>query len=85
MLKKASKSICTSSVVVSPYTFSPTASAYSAMKTPENTEKDLGDPEVADKGYIQMEYFCDQLYSPKYRCRKRKSPVRRTEVGIATT
>jgi hypothetical protein len=25
------------------------------------------------------------LYSPKYRCRKRKSPVRRTEVGIATT
>ena len=29
------------------------------MKTPENTEEDSGDPEPADEGDIQMEYFSD--------------------------
>jgi hypothetical protein len=56
MFKKASKSVCTSVVVVSPDPLFPTAST-SASKTPENTEEDPDDPEPADEGVTQVEYF----------------------------
>jgi hypothetical protein len=55
MFKKASKSVCTSTIVVSPDPLSPTPSNSSATKTPENTKEDPDNPEQADKGYIQME------------------------------
>jgi hypothetical protein len=38
MFRKASKSVCTSTIVVYPDYLSPTPSTYLAMKTPENTE-----------------------------------------------
>jgi len=38
---------------------SPTPSTSSAIKTLENTEEDCDDPEPADEGDIQMEYFPD--------------------------
>jgi biotin carboxyl carrier protein len=63
MFKKASNSVCTSTVAVSGDPLSP-APTSSAMKTPESTEKDISDPETADEGDIQMEYSSDQLYSP---------------------
>jgi hypothetical protein len=34
-------------------------SSSSAVKTPENTEEDLDDPELADEGDIQMIYCSD--------------------------
>jgi hypothetical protein len=40
MFKKVSKSVCISTVVVSPDPLSPTPSTSSAMKTPENREED---------------------------------------------
>jgi len=43
------KSVCASTIVVSPVSLSPTLSSGSGMKTPENTEKDLVDPETADE------------------------------------
>jgi hypothetical protein len=46
MVKAASKSICTSTVAVSPDPLSPTPSNFSAIKTPENTEEG---PEPADE------------------------------------
>jgi hypothetical protein len=52
MFNKASKSICTSSVVASPDPLSP-APISLAMKTQENIEEDR---EPADGGDIQMEY-----------------------------
>jgi hypothetical protein len=64
MFKKASRSVCTSTVVVSPHSLSPTPSPSSAMKTPENTEEDSDDCESPDEGDIQMEYSSAQLYSP---------------------
>jgi hypothetical protein len=39
MFKKASKRVCTSTIVLSPYPLSPTPTT-SATKTPENTEED---------------------------------------------
>jgi hypothetical protein len=48
IFKKASKSICTSTVVVSPDSLSPTP-------TQENTKEDADDSELADKRGIQME------------------------------
>jgi hypothetical protein len=50
--------------VVSPEPFSPPPTTSSAMKTPENATEDPNDPKLADGGYIQMEYYFDQLYSP---------------------
>jgi len=61
MFKKASKSICTSTVVVFPDPLSPTPSNLSAIKTPENTEEDPNAPQPAAEGDIQMEYSCDWL------------------------
>jgi hypothetical protein len=50
MFKKASNSVCTSTVVIFPDL---TPSTSSAIKTPENPEED---PEPADEGDLQMEY-----------------------------
>jgi hypothetical protein len=49
MVKVASKSICTSTVAVSPDPLSPTLSTFPAIKTPENTEEDPDNPEPADE------------------------------------
>jgi len=38
---------------------SPNPSSSSAVKTPENTEEDLIDPELADEGATQMIYCSD--------------------------
>ena len=49
MFTKAPKSVCASTVVVSPVSLSPPLSSSSGMKTPENTEKDLVVPETVDE------------------------------------
>jgi hypothetical protein len=49
MLKKDSKIVFTSNVVVSPGPLSPTPFTSSAMKTPENTEEDPANPELSMK------------------------------------
>jgi hypothetical protein len=59
MFKKASKSVCTSTLVVSPDPSSPTPWISSTMKMPENEEQDPEDPESAEEGDIQMEYSSD--------------------------
>jgi hypothetical protein len=59
IFKKASNSVCTCTIVVSPYPWSPTPSTSSAIKTPENTE-DPDDPEPADGGDTQTEYLVAQ-------------------------
>jgi hypothetical protein len=58
MVRKASKSACSSVVVISldPLSATPTSSA---VKTPQNTEEDPDDCEIADGGHIQMEYSSD--------------------------
>jgi hypothetical protein len=56
IFKKASKTVCTSTIVVSPDPFSPTPSTSSAMKAPQNTKDD---PEPATEGDVQMEYTSD--------------------------
>jgi hypothetical protein len=48
-----------SAIVISLDHFSATPSTSSAMKTPQNTEKDPNDPEPADEGEAQMEYSSD--------------------------
>jgi hypothetical protein len=55
---------CTSTVVVFSDPLSPIRSPSSAVKTPENTQDDPGNPESADKGDIQMDHFSDKSYSP---------------------
>jgi hypothetical protein len=73
VLKKASRIVCTSTVVVSPYPLSPTPNS-SAMKTVSpsssaslvKTEETTGNtdaPEPVAEGDIQMERPCDQLCS----------------------
>jgi hypothetical protein len=59
IFKNASKSVCTSTIVVSPDPLSPTPTTYSALMTPENAEKDPDDPEPADEGDTQVEYSPD--------------------------
>jgi hypothetical protein len=51
MFKKASKCVCTSTVVTSPDPLPPIPST-SAMKTSENTEENPDDPEQADDPLI---------------------------------
>ena len=58
MFKKASKNVCTSTVLVSPDPLSPTPT-FSAMKAPENTEQNPDDLEPAGEGDIQLEYTSD--------------------------
>jgi hypothetical protein len=55
MFRNATKSGCTSTIVLSPDPLSLTASTSSAAKTPVNTEEDPHDPEPADEEDIQME------------------------------
>jgi hypothetical protein len=59
MFKKATKSVCTSTIVVSPDPLFPTPPTPSAMRNPENAEEDPDGPEPADEGNIQMEYSSD--------------------------
>jgi hypothetical protein len=59
MFKEASKSVCTSTIVVSPDRLSPTPSTAAVIKIPGHTEDDPDDPEPADEGDIQMEYSFD--------------------------
>lgn len=59
IFKKASRSVCTSTIVVSTDPLSSTLSNSSSAKSPENTEEDSDDPEPAAEGDIQKEYFCD--------------------------
>jgi hypothetical protein len=79
MLKKASKSFCTSNVVF-PEPLSPTPSTSLAMKTPENTE----DPEPADEVDFQIEYSPDLLYSPSIGAVSRNLSVT-VYISIGTT
>jgi len=53
--KKAPRSVCTSTVVVSPDPMSPTPSTALAMKIPENIEKEPDEPEAAGAD-IQIKY-----------------------------
>jgi hypothetical protein len=53
MSKNTSRSVCTSTIL------SANPSSSSVVKNPENTEEDLDDPELADKGDIQMIYCSD--------------------------
>jgi len=62
LLRKSSRTACTSAVVVSPNPFSPMPSTSSTMRTSENIEGDIDDLEQAD-GDIQMEYSSEWLYS----------------------
>jgi len=55
MFRKATKSGCTSTIVLSPDPLSLTASTSLAAKTSVNTEEDPDDPEPADEEDIQME------------------------------
>jgi hypothetical protein len=57
--KKTFKTVCTSSVMVSPDPLSLTPSTSSAMKTPENTERDPDGPEPTDVRDIKIEYSSD--------------------------
>jgi hypothetical protein len=59
MFKKAIKSVCTSTIVVSPDSLFPTPPSPSAMRNPGNTEEDPDGPEPADEGNTQMEYSFD--------------------------
>jgi hypothetical protein len=52
MFNKASRSVCTSSVVVFYDLLSPTPLTLKNMKTPENTEVDFDDHEPTDEGDI---------------------------------
>jgi hypothetical protein len=53
MFRKASRSVCTSTIVLSADPETPTQSSSDIM-TPENTEKEPDDPELVDEGDIQM-------------------------------
>jgi hypothetical protein len=57
ILIKASKSVCTSMVVLFPDTLSPTPSTSSAIRTPTNIEQYPDDLELENEGDIQIEYY----------------------------
>jgi len=59
MPKKASKSVCTATNLVSPDPLSPTPSNTSAMMTPENTKEEPDDTEPVNEGDIKWEYSSD--------------------------
>jgi hypothetical protein len=56
MFTKASRYVCTSTVVLSLDPLSPAPSNNSVMKTAENTEEDPCDTHTADEGDNQIEY-----------------------------
>jgi len=45
MFNEATKNVCTSTILVSPYPLSLTSAQSSALKTPKNTEEDPNDPD----------------------------------------
>jgi hypothetical protein len=55
MFKKASRCVCTSTIVLFLDPLSPTPSTNSVTKTAENTEADPCDPHTADEGDNQIE------------------------------
>jgi len=55
MFKKASRSVCSSTTVVSHNSLSLIPLTSSALKTPENTEENPDEPKSEDEGDIQME------------------------------
>jgi len=59
MFKKASKSVYTSTIVLSPAPLSSTPSTSSVTKTPENTDKDPNEPESVAEEDIQIHYSSD--------------------------
>jgi hypothetical protein len=59
IFKDASKSVSTSTIVASPDPLSPNQSTCLALKTPENTKEDPGDPQAAGEEHIQMYYSSD--------------------------
>jgi hypothetical protein len=56
MFRKATKGICTSTLVALPDHLSPAPPIFLDMKTPENTEEESHDPQPAYGGDIQMKY-----------------------------
>jgi hypothetical protein len=56
MFTKVSRSVCTSTIVLSLDPLSPTPSTSSVMKPAEYAEEDLDDPHTADEGDNQTEY-----------------------------
>jgi len=56
MRRKATKIVCTSTVVVSPGSLSSTPSSSKTVKTLVNTEEEPDDTEPAAHGDIRMEY-----------------------------
>jgi hypothetical protein len=59
MFKKASKSVCSSTIAASPDLLCHAPSISSAIKTPENTVEDPDDPYLADERNVQVEYSSD--------------------------
>jgi hypothetical protein len=59
MFKKASRSACSSIIVVSHNSLSVIALTSSALKTPENKEENPDRPKSAVEGDIQMEWSPD--------------------------
>ena len=53
------------------------------MKTLEYIAEDPDDPERADKGDTQLEYYSDQLHNPNIGAVTKKLPVR-THVSVCT-
>ena len=60
-IQKASKSVCTSTVMVPPDPLSPTPSTSSAVKTQEDTTEDLNDPEPAAEGNAPLISLATQV------------------------
>ena len=59
MFKRASKSVCTSPIAVSPYTLSPTPATVIQLLRLKNTEEVPDDPEPANEWAIHMEHSSD--------------------------
>jgi len=59
MFQKATKSICTSTIVALPDRLSPAPPMFLDMKTPENTEEESDDLQQAYEVDIQMKYSSD--------------------------
>jgi hypothetical protein len=82
MFKKASKSVCTTTVMISPEPLSPTLSISSATKTLQKTGENPDDSDPADKGDIQVEYSSDYLYSPSIGAVTKNDPKEHKSVSI---
>ena len=63
MFRKASNSVCTSTIVQYPDLLYPSSSSSSALKAPEYTGEDPGDHKQVDEGDIYIEYSYAKLYN----------------------